>query len=95
MSNSTTAVCPQCGSLRTRSVSANPLQWILALLRGQRVITCHRCGWRGRQSPLKDAPARRADGGGSRPSARAIDYAALDRAMALDESRVTPPQDKA
>ena len=95
MSNSTTAVCPQCGSLRTRSVPANPLQWIFAFLRGQRVITCHRCGWRGRQSPLKDAPAPRAESGGSRSSARAIDYAALDRAMAPDESRLIPPQDKA
>jgi hypothetical protein len=76
-------------------VPANPLQRIVAFLRGQHVITCHRCGWRGRQAPLKEAPAARAAGEASRSSARALDYTALDRAMTRDESSLTPSRDKA
>jgi hypothetical protein len=61
---------------------------VVATLRGQEVIVCGRCGWRGRQfrlvekgRPRSDAEARSTD---------PLDYQALDRAM-LPGGDAPPP----
>ena len=82
------AVCPQCGSLRTRTVRGNPLQQIVAVVRRQTVIACGRCGWKGRQFRLPertDATTAR-----DRTGADRLDYQALDRAMSPGGD--APPQ---
>lgn len=73
------AVCPQCGSLRTRAVRGNPLQQLVAVLRRQAVIVCGRCGWKGRQFRLPERPD--APVAGDRTAVDRLDYQALDRAM--------------
>jgi len=82
MSSGGQSVCPECGSLRTRQISGNPLQRVLAALRRQDVIVCGRCGWRGRQFRLSAKGSMR-QGREAADSRRAdtLDYQALDRAM--------------
>ena len=75
------AVCPQCGSLRTRSVRGNPIQLIVALVRRQAVIACGRCGWQGRQFRLPERSDSDSHGPDRRPGEDRLDYQALDRAM--------------
>ena len=50
------AVCRKCGSTRTQVIGGAPLERVLALLLGQRIVFCGRCGWRGRVRTLSDAP---------------------------------------
>ena len=83
------AVCPQCGSLRTRAVRGNPIQQIVALVRRQAVIACGRCGWKGRQFRLQERPDSNSHAAGQRSGEDRLDYRALDRAMTpADEAPV-------
>ena len=74
-------VCPQCGSLRTRTVRGNPIQLIVALVRRQAVIACGRCGWQGRQFRLPKRSESDSDGSDWRSGEDRLDYQALDQAM--------------
>ena len=75
------AVCPRCGSLRTRAVRGNPIQLVVALVRRQTVIACGRCGWQGRQFRLEaNASNPTHESTRSRDDDR-LDYQALDQAM--------------
>lgn len=73
------AVCPRCGSVGTRGIKGGPFQRLMAALRGQAVIYCARCGWRGRQAPLAESPAHeRRTGRPVDPPAPLPDLASLD-----------------
>jgi hypothetical protein len=43
-------MCGQCGSIRTRIVAPERLEWLAVILLRQQVVVCGRCGWRGRKS---------------------------------------------
>jgi hypothetical protein len=78
-------VCRRCGSLRTRVINGAVIHRMLALVLGQHVVICSRCGWRGRL-PCSFAPpaARvrrvRSDGERGRGHLR-LDLADLDRVL--------------
>ena len=84
------AVCPQCGSLRTRAVRGNPLQQIVAVVRRQVVIACGRCGFTGRSSRLAER-SDAAAAAGRRAAEDRLDYQALDRALSEGGDGGRPP----
>ena len=89
MSSGGQSVCPECGSLRTRRISGNPWQRVVAALRRQEVIVCGRCGWRGRQFRLAERSRTRQDGAAvESQSVDTLDYQALDRAMTPNDGPV-------
>jgi hypothetical protein len=86
--------CKRCGSIQIRAIRGGPFERAVALLLWQRVLTCGRCGWRGRGSPAPQVqpPAggrtHRADAalaggttaGGQAASPR-VDLGALDQSL--------------
>jgi hypothetical protein len=42
------AVCRRCGSIRTHIVTGTTWERLTARVLGQTVLSCNRCGWRGR-----------------------------------------------
>jgi hypothetical protein len=81
MSSGGRLVCAECGSIRTRRISGNPWQRVVAVLRRQEVIVCGRCGWRGRQYRLDEKSRTRPDGAAVESQSDTLDYQALDQAM--------------
>ena len=57
------------------------MQYIVAVVRGQTVIACGRCGWIGRQFQLAE-PGDAAPAVDRRAGEDRLDYQALDRALA-------------
>jgi hypothetical protein len=88
---SSMAVCRRCGSIRTQVIRGKLLERLVALLLGQRVIFCGRCGWQGRLSKSADTSSsshrrrrrhhRRQSHEPVLPPINELDLEALDRGL--------------
>ena len=84
-------LCPRCGSAQTRLIKGGALDRALALMRGQQVIVCGRCGWRGRQMPVRDRRrSMRLEGAAVPPADAAADSDVELLAAAGDERGQRP-----
>ena len=84
MSETDPSTCAQCGSIRTREVRPAGLERLLALLLRQRVISCGRCGWRGRIKGSADTGGKKSHTRRRRRSARVEEFAAPSDAPELN-----------
>jgi hypothetical protein len=87
----------RCGSIRTRVIRGGVIQRAIALLLGQHVFVCRRCGWRGRGTravrfsfPSGDRGRGRSARAAGPPAASGVDLGAIDRALDGTADQVSP-----